>query len=139
MFYLGAEEAARQAAAQQAAADAAQQAAAVAAQQAIAQQAAAVAAQQAAAKQAAAQQWRCMDLGTANRVPVRRNAANDIECMSTNGTGCAWSSNADCLAHVTTPVSPLNPLACGAAHKALYGDGGYDIPTHWCAIANKSI
>jgi hypothetical protein len=81
--------------------------------------------------------WAClMDIP----VPTRRNAAGDIECMGPNERDCSWqASMADCNNLIKTPVSPLKPLVCGAMHKAVHGDTGYDNPAHWCARTRVAL
>ncbi|KDO26043.1 hypothetical protein SPRG_08696 [Saprolegnia parasitica CBS 223.65] len=68
--------------------------------------------------------------------PIRLNFNFDVECLSLNGHDCVWtSSEAACRTQMTLPSAPLNPLACGAMHKAAWGLTGYDNPSHWCAKA----
>ena len=77
--------------------------------------------------------WHCMD---SIPVPVRTNAAGDIECASNDGVNCLWQSDmAGCDRVLANPGS--NPLACGEAHKRLYGDTGY-FSGHWCNKARMA-
>ncbi|EQC37926.1 hypothetical protein SDRG_04943 [Saprolegnia diclina VS20] len=72
--------------------------------------------------------------------PIRLNFNFDIECLSLNGHDCVWtSSEAACRAQLAQPVAPLNPLACGAMHKAAWGLTGYGEASHWCAKAYASL
>jgi hypothetical protein len=80
--------------------------------------------------------WKCEG---GIHVPLRRNAAGDIECASTNGLNCLWqASKADCDMTIAQLPADLKPLACGADHKAKYGGDGYSTPAHWCAKAEAS-
>lgn len=76
-------------------------------------------------------EWKCLPN---IYVPLRKNAQGDIECMSTNNKDCAWkSNNTECQALLISPVTPLNPLACGTMHNEKYGSTGYNNPDHWCS------
>jgi hypothetical protein len=81
--------------------------------------------------------WKCADN---INVPVRRNETGDIECASYNGRDCLWSSSkAGCdatLAGLNT--SALRPLACGDAHKRVWGNTGYESQNGWCSVASTS-
>lgn len=75
--------------------------------------------------------WKC--LPNIN-VPLRKNAQGDVECMSEDGKGCLWKSNAtECNKLITSQPSNFQPLACGEMHKRLWGGTGYDVSSHWCA------
>jgi len=79
--------------------------------------------------------WTCVPgINGANNVPVRINAAGDIECMAPDGANCLWTTGS-CTAEITTPPSTIVPLACGQMHLKLYGITGYDTKTHWCFTA----
>lgn len=83
--------------------------------------------------------WVCIN---GVNVPIRKNAAGDIECMATNGKDCMWQSDATgCSKILTHSAESIKPLVCGEMHKSFYGDTGYDStnPNHWCRIGKKSI
>jgi hypothetical protein len=66
-------------------------------------------------------------------VPLRLNAAGDVECMALDGANCLWTSSGNCEAVRTGYMnSQLSPLSCGAKHLSLYGSPGYEIDAHWC-------
>jgi hypothetical protein len=78
--------------------------------------------------------WKCGVSGF--QTPLRVNASNDVECMSTNNRDCLWKgSAAECEAQIQNPASPMKPLVCGEMHKKEWGGPGYDNPAHWCAKA----
>jgi hypothetical protein len=75
--------------------------------------------------------WRCIsDIG----VPLRKNAAGDVECMSENNRDCMWGDMARCkqLLNWNPPPGQIKPLACGAMHTQKWGGSGYDNAAHWC-------
>lgn len=75
-------------------------------------------------------QWSCIGNMTA---PIRRNVNGDVECMASDSKNCARQTDMlACNKVAETPISPLNPLACGEMHKKIYGVTGYDTPGHWC-------
>ena len=77
-----------------------------------------------------ATQWQCIDNIP---VPVRRNAAGDIECAANDGQNCLWKGDmAGCDTVLANPGT--NPLACGVTHKNIYGGSGY-AGNHWCNSA----
>lgn len=81
--------------------------------------------------------WRCVQDVT---TPVRRNANQDVECMTLDGANCQFhASSVECAATAANPPTTAKGLACGEDHKALYGVTGYDDPLHWCAIASKAM
>jgi len=80
--------------------------------------------------------WKCAD---GINVPLRRNDAGDIECMSFDGFNCAWqASKAGCDNLLASPPSRIQPLVCGEDHRRKWGSTGYTNPIHWCARANAS-
>ncbi|MGL5936559.1 MAG: hypothetical protein ACRCZI_13175 [Cetobacterium sp.] len=82
-------------------------------------------------------QWNCYD---GYNVPMRKNAAGDVECMSVNAKDCMWKATpSDCKAALNHPAESIKPLACGAGHKAAWGDTGYDNSNHWCAKVKPLI
>jgi hypothetical protein len=89
--------------------------------------------------------WQCIWVqrgpisGSAPWVPVRRNAAHDIECLTIDSRHCMWvGDEATCKAHAASNYH-TKLLACGADHQRKYGYPGYRTPTHWCAIANALV
>jgi len=75
--------------------------------------------------------WLCLPGQTC---PMRLNSKGNVECLSSDGANCAWGS-VSCTVKTeydASSFSPQNPLACGAAHMALYGMNGYSSTTHWC-------
>jgi hypothetical protein len=86
--------------------------------------------------------WKCQAWpGAAAFTPVRRNAMGDIECASTNGRDCLYFSQtkADCERRLGSVPTETRPLTCGPNHKAQWGVTGYDVPSHWCAAAQKNV
>jgi hypothetical protein len=73
-------------------------------------------------------EWACVD-GMSS--PLRVNENGDVECLSIDGRNCMWSGKCD----MTLKNIPdnVNPLACGASTKSLWGTDGYSDPKHWCA------
>jgi hypothetical protein len=80
----------------------------------------------------AAQAWKCVPN---INVPLRLNARNEVECMSTDGQACNFQGTAQqCRDMLASPPSErMKPLACGDMHKQIHGYTGYDRPEHWCA------
>jgi hypothetical protein len=78
--------------------------------------------------------WKCEDN---IHVPIRRNAAGEIECASLDGYNCLWQANKANCDLTMAKMANLNvvPLVCGADHKRKYGSDGYSNPVHWCARA----
>lgn len=73
---------------------------------------------------------------------IRLNAANDVECMSTNAQSCVlYSTQASCerLTSTLGAETVVRPGICGAAHTALYGDSGYATPGHWCQLGRQLL
>ena len=78
--------------------------------------------------------WKCVsDIG----VPITRIGA-EVACLATDGKQCLWGT---CKRGRIVKRIPrnVNPLKCGADHKAKYGSTGYDNPSHWCAKGNKIL
>jgi hypothetical protein len=71
--------------------------------------------------------------------PIRMNSLGDIECMSTDGQNCLWTSGQCASTLASTPSSSIRPLTCGANHKNLYGITGYEDPVHWCFKGWESL
>ncbi|OQR84582.1 hypothetical protein ACHHYP_13226 [Achlya hypogyna] len=81
--------------------------------------------------------WQCLPNV---ETPVRRVASGDVECMSRDGFSCVYTPTfADCVRYQLTPVTPLQPLVCGAMLKSINRFTGYDIPAHWCARAQPLL
>lgn len=76
--------------------------------------------------------WTCLS----NNYAVRTNANSDVECMSTNAMDCLEDG---CLRNVLAPPHGIKPLACGAAHAAVWDEDGYSSPAHWCAQARSLL
>lgn len=87
-------------------------------------------------KQLEKYRWKCyFDLG--RNGPLRINPVTlDVECYSTDGKSCMWGQADDnaCwnLVYKDKAYRNAKPLACGEAHKKLYGGTGYDVEGHWC-------
>lgn len=71
--------------------------------------------------------WRCV---AGFDVPVTKNTAGDVQCMSANGHDCV---SGGCAANILNPPSPVKPLVCGEMHQKEWGGPGYNDPNHWCA------
>lgn len=69
--------------------------------------------------------WTCLPGIT---TPVR-NEGGHVQCASRNGRDCLWGT---CPA---LPTGTLQPLSCGADHRAKWGSDGYSVSGHWCAAA----
>jgi hypothetical protein len=85
--------------------------------------------------------WKCQAWpGAQAFTPVRRNAAGDIECASTNGRDCLYFSQtkSDCERRLGSVPIETKPLTCGPNHRSQWGISGYDVPTHWCAAGQKN-
>ena len=85
--------------------------------------------------------WRCLP---GIPVPVRMAKGENeshVQCMANDARNCMWQGNdAGCRTLLANTSSHGQaPLACGAAHKAIYGGGGYDNPSHWCSTARKHL
>lgn len=83
--------------------------------------------------------WECT---SSIPTPTRRNAAGDIECMSSDARNCLWSANVSkCKESLTNIYTALNgkSLSCGEQHKAQWGGTGYESPTHWCSQARARL
>jgi hypothetical protein len=64
--------------------------------------------------------------------PVRVNSKGNIECMSSDGKTCLWSTDPiQCNKNVKSPVSNLVPVECSCTN--------YTTPSHWCAVTNSLI
>ncbi len=81
--------------------------------------------------------WACVGDGRGNFTHVRKNINSDIECMSSDKKNCYWKTSQSNCENDATFKEPLSPLECGAMHAALYGNTGYDVPTHWCASGKR--
>jgi hypothetical protein len=82
--------------------------------------------------------WRCMP---GIKTPIRLWDGN-IQCAAGNGRDCLWDS---CPGTNKEPTlwagtkGPLDPLVCGADHKAKYGSAGYEVADHWCLKGCQSV
>lgn len=72
--------------------------------------------------------------------PLRKNANDDIECMSTNNKDCIYAATAAaCQEMVRTPVVDVKPLTCGSMHMKVHGFTGYDRADSWCARGKNLV
>ena len=51
-------------------------------------------------------------------------------CASYNGRDCLWGYQLNQI-----DFSRVQPLICGANHRAQWGVTGYEDPNHWCNLA----
>ena len=51
-------------------------------------------------------------------------------CASYDGRNCLWGQSRGDI-----EFARIKPLACGAAHRKLYGSTGFEDPKHWCNLA----
>jgi hypothetical protein len=51
-------------------------------------------------------------------------------CASYNGQDCLWGSSFNQIR-----FNQVQPLVCGANHRAKWGVTGYENPRHWCSLA----
>jgi len=51
-------------------------------------------------------------------------------CASYNGRDCLWGQAINQI-----DFSRVEPLICGANHRAIWGVTGYEDPRHWCNLA----
>lgn len=82
-------------------------------------------------------EWFCFLADNGLMMPVRVNAAGDVECMSYNAQDCLWPAAtgmpcAEFLGNHAPDPGSLMPLECGAMHEAGWGSTGYDNPGYWC-------
>jgi hypothetical protein len=75
--------------------------------------------------------WRCIPglNGTDWNVPMRKNTAGQVECMTTGNKNCAWKPVAECEASKTSGLGGWS--GCGTAQ--------YNDPNHWCAKGRAAI
>ena len=79
--------------------------------------------------------WTCV---TSMNTPVRLHVNGDISCMSSNHHDCFWrNTQRECNAERNTNPSTIQPLVCGAMHKAEWGGNGYDTDGHWCNLLKR--
>ena len=88
--------------------------------------------------------WLCIQSNS--YLLVRRNVANEIECFSDDAKGCRLLKSTDeCTTLAATDPSKIKPLACGEAHRQIYGASGYEahdgqfLPYHWCNIGRSQL
>ncbi|MDH0863000.1 hypothetical protein [Mitsuaria sp. GD03876] len=62
---------------------------------------------------------------------VAATPSGDLMCHSTDGSTCSDPAKVD-LAKVRE--TPVHPLVCGAHHRRVHGNDGYDQPGHWCQL-----
>ncbi len=79
------------------------------------------------------------DLKEGPGILVRKNAAGDVECLSTDGLGCVVQATGLDVSRLGIPESAVKPLVCGDMHKKLYGFSGYESDGHWCSRAKASL
>ncbi len=85
--------------------------------------------------------WTC-DVGLS--VPLMLDENGDVGCLANDGIHCKWSGSCQNKLQkinfeTNSDPRPIKPLFCGAQHKKVWGITGYDSPSHWCAIAKKSL
>ncbi|KAH9119008.1 hypothetical protein AeMF1_008117, partial [Aphanomyces euteiches] len=81
--------------------------------------------------------WTCVHSTSGFRVPLRIANDSNIECWSNDGVNCVWDNNCD--TYVASGKSPAAPLVCGCMHKQVWGNVGYDDPSHWCSDGKKAL
>ena len=80
--------------------------------------------------------WSCVPQATGT--PVSFNYDGDVQCWSNDGKNCVWDWASNCSTKLADAIIAgadklVKPLACGEAHKNVYGNTGYQSPDHWCA------
>lgn len=81
-----------------------------------------------------------VDIQSGNQYVILRKVKGNVECAATDGKNCVrlpTKALADTAAATYNAANSagLQPLACGDAHKAIYGVTGYDQgPNHWCNV-----
>ena len=90
--------------------------------------------------------WLCIMQDTNWFALVRRNAADDIECLSDITTNCKWFHKAEeCKTVAATDPAKITPFGCGEMHTAVYKSTGYEgldgkfFPFHWCNIGRSQL
>lgn len=58
------------------------------------------------------------------------SADGNPACASYDGANCLWGQKMSDI-----DFAKVRPLACGAAHRRLYGVTGFEDPKHWCNLA----
>jgi len=53
-------------------------------------------------------------------------------CASYNGRDCLWGVSSNQI-----QFNRVQPLVCGARHRAVWGVTGYENPRHWCNLAKR--
>ncbi|AMN83583.1 hypothetical protein D5b_00153 [Faustovirus] len=80
------------------------------------------------------------DIQAGGQFVVLRKVSGNIECAGTDGKTCLRFpteplANAAAVTYNAANSAGLKPLACGDAHKAIYGNTGYDQgANHWCNV-----
>lgn len=77
--------------------------------------------------------WRCV---AGIDVPMTKNTAGDVQCMSANGHDCV---SGGCAANILNPPNPVKPLVCGTMHQKEWGSTGYNDPKHWCSVVKPLL
>eukprot|EP00667_Euglena_gracilis_P010036 EG_transcript_10210 len=89
----------------------------------------------------AMESWRCNSMWYESPrytgiiwLPIRRNEAGDIECMSLNAKDCGWQKEEPQCRTIIRKywTASLKPLVCGKMHQRVWRETGYDVPGHWC-------
>ena len=72
--------------------------------------------------------WTCYRWPVTRKfIPIRRNAAGDIECLSHDAKGCLTRSLAsNCKKDIAQASYKAKPRVCTAEN--------YNTPLHWCAV-----
>lgn len=63
------------------------------------------------------------------KVWLAETPAGDAMCHSTDGKHCTPVTQG---ASAPPPGAEVHPLVCGAHHRRMWGNEGYDQPGHWC-------
>jgi hypothetical protein len=61
---------------------------------------------------------------------VFRIIGGNPACASYNGRDCLWGQDRNQI-----HFDRVQPLVCGADHRAKWGVTGYEDPRHWCNLA----
>ncbi len=70
--------------------------------------------------------WTLYNVGNGYTAPIRLNENGDIECMSSNGWDCYWSTN------ISDTNSNINNPPLDATKPNICNIDGYSNKEHWC-------
>jgi hypothetical protein len=79
----------------------------------------------------AQQGWQSRNFSAPNGgLLVFKIIGGDPACASYNGRDCLWGQHINQI-----DFSQVQPLVCGANHRAVWGVTGYEDRAHWCNLA----